>query len=339
MKKPNLIFLMFFIMFLSFSPASKAQPGESLSTDTITMRLFGTPINLTPALNIKVSFTSPDVVNLSNEPPSFQALGASELLTSSDPDSQTISVIWDGTITNNEAKITFMLEPGRVKGLTAIMIDSVETAGGRDITGSIVVLLDKQNIVNSIGTVATSFGDFTLVKPEKLIAPGRAAVIFRAENIKDGLSALLNGSSVEFTEDGFGVGIVDLPESGGKLNLTLGLLLAGRSEKINLGTVNIERPGGIGLPPRIDKVLGFNTLGGPKLQIKGRQFGVKRFGRDGVTVEILPSEQVLKNRYLESRSTKGTLRQTRCIKEGAYVNISHEAGTDAKKVTVLGECN
>ena len=314
----------------------------SLNTDTITIKVYGTPINLTPALNIKLSFSNPNVAKLAPTSPIFQASGANQLLSEANPNSGVVSVVWDEIIPNHEANITVMLLPGNLMGSTNISVDSVEIAGGIDITDSIVALVDPPSVSNSVGKIITPFGDFTLVDSGRLVAPGTAAIAFKIENkpsiLSDTLSATLNGNEVDFSSDRFGISVIDLPQNGGKQVLSLTVSNKNQTQTIHLGDVEVEKGINFGLPPRINRALAINTPGDTKLKISGRKFGVRRFGREKVRVEIVPLDIATTNNNLRRRATKERLSDQSCVPLGSYVNISHPAGTSAKKIIVDGGC-
>lgn len=317
------------------SSHAKANP---LSSDTVTIRVFGTPINLTPALNIKLSFSNPNVAKLDSSKPILEANGVTQLLGESNPESGIISVVWDEIIPNHEAKIIAMLQPGTVMGSTSIKVDKVEIAGGKDITDSIVVLISPSSISNSEGAVITPLGNFTLEDQGRLISPGSAAITFRAENVPSDITGTLNDSPVEFGEN-IGVAIIDLPENGGKKALFLTVSSKGKSRIIHLGDINVEKGVKVGLPPRITSAIAINDPNDTKLRISGRKFGVKRFGRNDISVKIVPESQKLTNKNLRKRSTRERFENNTCIPDGSYVNISHAAGSAGKRLTVVGECD
>ena len=257
----------------------KAQLVGGLSSDTITIRIFGIPQEFSGALNVKLSFSNPEVVKLDSSPPLFMALGVNQLLTESDPESSTISVVWDGIILNNEAKITAMLTPGRITGVTNISVEKVEVGGGFDITDRVAIQTDKVAISNSLGSVVSSLGEFTLLEPPKLVSPGRGVISFEASEVPYNIVAKLNGENVDFINPHLGVAVVDLPDNGGNLPIILEVSTGRQTKVIRLGTVHVESLGGIGFPPQIKKALAANDLAGTQIRIEGDEFGVLRFGK------------------------------------------------------------
>ncbi len=335
MKK---IITLIFLLLLNQHSALAAITG-GLNKDTFTIRILGSLLNQSSALNIKISFSDPNIAMLSSASPVFQADGATQLLTSSDPSSGIITVIWDGIIPSNEAKITFMLEKGSAMGVTTFSIDKVESAYGIDITNNIALILDEPTVVNSSGTDITPVGKFTLLDPGKLYAPGSAAIAFQTENIPSNLTAKLNGLPVTFLENETGVGVVNLPDNANELNLTLEVNSGSQKRFVNLGNVKLEKALTRLYPPVIDRAYVVNNSDGNKLKVYGRYFGIGRFGKEGVNLEIIPGKSEISNNNLRRRSTKDRLDNSDCISEGSYVNISHPAGTTTKKIKVYGSCD
>ncbi len=337
LKRITLIFI--FLLLLFHHGQALAEITGDLNKDTFTIRLLGNLLNQSSALNIKFSFSDPDVAMLSSESPIFQANGAAQLLTSSNPSSNTISVVWDGYIPSNEASITFMLEKGSAMGITTFSIDKVESAYGIDITNNIAIITDKFSVSNSFGSETTSFGKFTLLDPGKLYTPGTAAIAVQAENISPNLTAKLNGKPVILLENNTGVAEIVLPENSNELNFTLEVNSGSEQRLINLGNVKLEKASTRRYPPIIDRAYVINKPGDNKLKVYGRYFGIGRFGRDGVNVEVIPGTSDISNENLRRRSAKDSLGNSDCIPAGSYVNISHPAGTVTKKIKVYGNCN
>ncbi len=315
-----------------------AEIFDGLSNNTFKITLYGTPINLAPAVNIQLSFSNPEVASLSTEPPEFKALNVHQLITASNPDTNTLSAVWDDMIPNNEATITFMLTPGTAKGFSTIKIDKVETARGLDITNSIISVIENPNIINTAGIITTGFGEFTLLDPGKLISPGKAAIAFRVKNIPGNIKATLNGEDVNFIDNELGIAVINLLSDNDQLDLNLSILEEDQSTTINLGKVKVDK-GTSGLyPPHIRKATAINHLNYTDFEIEGRQFGVKRFGKDGTNIQIVPGARPITNDHLRSRRTRQLLNPTDCIPYGSYVNLSHSAGTTTKKISVVNHC-
>ncbi len=342
--RKQIITSMFTIIAILYSllscPYSNAEILGGLNNDTFKIKLYGGPINLAPAVNVKISFSNPNVVSLSSEPPGFYAFGVNKLLTSSDPDNNIISAVWDDVISNDEATIIFMLVPGSVKGFSSVKLEKVETAGGLDITDRIVSVLDKTSVINTAGLVIAEAGEFELLDPGKLISPGKAAIAFRIDNIKEkSISAKLNGKDVEFVNDKVGIATVDLPTNENTLNLNLSISKQNQSTTINLGSIKIDSGTSNIYPPYIRKAIAVNYPSYTDFQIDGKQFGVRRFGKENTSIQVVPTSTVITNNNLRRRLSRQQLVPTNCIPYGSYVNIAHPAGTTTKKITVIHSCN
>lgn len=340
----RLVFLLLALFFvlsqILFSKASADHTFRGrLMKDTITIRLLGQAVNLGPALNVTLSFGDPEVARLDSSNPAFEGLGVNALLTQSYPESNMVSVVWDDYIVNNEVRIITKLVPLTKAGRTGIKVKKVETVGGRDITDSIVALVEPQEVV-AIGIKDSNFlGNIDLIEQGELTAPGKAAVAFEVERIPQAnVLTRLNGSQVDFIDDNTGVAIVDLPEDGGKLDLELEVSSSVTKEKVNIGTIDVLPSTGPGRRPHVRRAFADNN-GTRKLRIEGRRFGVLRFGRDDTKIEVVPANQDRERINLWKRQARFRLSESECVQEGSYVNVSHPAGTDAKKIIVVGECN
>lgn len=339
-KYKEIIFVIALSLTLAVIPqVAKAEIISGLDKDTVTVRIFGAQLNTTNALNLKVSFTNNEAVGLSSDSPVFQANGATQLLTSSDPNTGVVTVVWDGYIPSNEVKISFMLEPGTSMGVSTVLIDKIESAYGIDITNNVAITLDNVTIVNSFGSEITPLGEFILLDPGELYAPGVAAIAFEAVNIPSNLTARLNGFPVTFLENGRGVAEVPLPENANDLSFTLEVNLNNQKRFVNLGKIKLTKASTRLYPPIIDRAYVYNEANGNRLKVYGRHFGVGRFGREKVNVEIVPGNPKISNNNLRRRSTKDELENVSCISLGSYINISHPAGTVTKKINILGKCN
>ena len=335
--KSLLILFLIFGSVICFEKA-KAEVIGGLNRDTVNIKLYGAPINWGSALNIKLLVSNPEAVKLDLAPPVFSAKDAVQLVTASDPQSNTVTVIWDGYISDNEANISFMLKQGTVMGVSEILIDKIELAGGYDITHNVVALLDHNKIVNSFGKEITLFGKFELFDPGKLIAPGTASIAFQAEELSPDAAVKLNGKEAQFTENNIGTAQVPLPLNGGSLDLTLNVASGGENKAVKLGKVAVAGSSFREYPPSISRAVALNLDGKTRLILKGRNFGVRRFGKDGVSVQVIPANEKMTNKNLRRQITKERLGDISCIPEGSYVNISHPAGTVTKKIIVRGEC-
>lgn len=333
------LILTLLLIYLSCLTASAEILG-GLNQNEFTIKLFGWPLNLTPALNIKLSFSDPGVAKLSSASPSFEAQGTSLLLSSSDVNNNTISILrTEEIIPNNEMKIKVKVDPGLIMGATEITIDKIEAAGGFDITDSIITQIDPPLITNTKGVVISELGSFTLLDPGKLIAPGDAAIAFKIVDTPNIISAEVNGNPVDFIGKNTGIAIVDLPKDKSKSILSLTVYAKGKSDTMHLGDLKIDKGISIGLPPRIRKAIAVNEAGNTKFKLIGRKFGIKRFGKDDVDIEVIPINKSTTNDFLKKRSFKDRLTDNSCIPYGSYVNISHPGGTRAKKIDVIGNCN
>lgn len=323
------------VLFLIYTTSNAF--ATSLSTDEITIKLFGFPLNLTPAVNIKLNFSNPDVAKLDSTPPIFEALGATKLLTEANPETNTITALWDGFIPNDEITIKAMLAPGAFKGISLIEILKVEAVGGEDITDKIAYTIEPDSLINNEGKVRTILGDFSFLGPEEVTGPGKIAVAFKVENSVGNLQAKLNNIPVEFTSN-LGITVLNLPREGSDVPLYLEATDGNEDELINLGRLKIIPGISLGLPPRIERAQEIITEEGPKLHIRGRKFGPRRFGHDGTKVEIIPND-LSKNLKKLTRLKINTSPNTQnCLPEGSYVNVSHPAGSDTRKIKVLRGC-
>lgn len=327
------------IMLVVIQQIAKAEIISGLDKDTVTVRIFGSQLNTTNALNLKVLFTNGEAVELSSDSPIFQASGANQLLVSSDPNIGIVTVVWDGYIPSNEAKISFMLEPGTSMGISTVLVDKIESAYGIDITNNVAITLDNSIIVNSFGSETTPLGKFTLLDPGELYTPGVAAIAFETANTPSNLTARLNGYPVTFLGNGRGVAEVSLPENANDLSFILEVNSNNQKRSVNLGKIKLTKASTRLYPPIIDRAYVYNEAGGNRLKVYGRHFGVGRFGREKVNVEIVPGNPEVSNNNLRRRSTKDHLDNVSCIPMGSYINISHPAGTVTKKINVLGRCN
>lgn len=334
-------FLLVFIFIMQgLFLGTEAQIGSfkgKLLGDTLTIRLFGEEVSSAIALKIQLSFSDPDVAHLASTQPKFEASGARELLTEADSEKNIISVIWDGDITNNEAKITAMLAPGTKSGRTNILVTKVEKAGGVDITDKIVFLVNPQGVAAFELKDSNVLGNISILDPGELTSPGRAAIAFRAEKNTANVIANLNNSPVDFVAGDTGVAIVNLPEEGGNLPLKLSVNFGSYTETVNLGVINISPPAPPRGSPHIRRAVAYNDSL-KRLRIEGERFGVVRFGKENTKITLIPQSQSVSRFSLLPRLARVHLSTSQCIPEGSYINISHPAGTASKKITVVGNC-
>jgi len=120
-----------------------------LSSDTVIITISGSAVNAANALNITLEFNNSNVASLSSSNPTFSGTGASQLLTGTDPLTKTLTVVWDGTITNNIATVTAKLKAGTQTGSTNISVVKIEAAGGIDITNQVAVNIEPSTVTNS----------------------------------------------------------------------------------------------------------------------------------------------------------------------------------------------
>lgn len=307
--------------------------SDGLDSDSFEIKLENPLLSTASALNIILSFTNPGVASLDPSSPEIETPGLTKLLTSTDINTNTLSIIWSGS--SNEITISGMLLPGQTLGSSDISVVLVELVGGVDITNGTTITVTPSTVTNSEGEVVLGNSQFTLIGPNHAISPGRVAIAINAENISDGVSATINNFPVNFTDSTTGVAIIDLPEGSGNIDL---VLKEDSGEEHNLGVLSVTPGNMIGLPPIIFRAYTVPALKGNKLKLRGRKFGVRRFGRENIDVEIIPNTRE-KNFKRLSRKKVDTNGANNCIERDSYVNISHAAGTYAKKIVVREGCN
>lgn len=306
------------------STSSTGGPGGLLSTDTFTVTIDGDAVVGTSALNVTVSFSDPNVVELDSGV-TLMATGATQLLSDVDLMANVLSVVWDGTITDNRAVITGMLKPGTKAGTSTIAVSKVEAAGGNDITVAVVATVDPLTVTNS-SAGQTDIGTFTFIGPDSVTGPGKAAFAFGVSGAMSGLTATLNGKSVTFDGDlTAGIAIVDLPASG---SLDLSLVVNG-STTVDLGTVTVNA--GTGKGPKVKKASAVNRTPDTKLTVTG-----KRLKNGTVTVIPEASDRIETSTKAKSKKIVTIFPADECIPGGSFVNVSTTGGTDAKKISVMG---
>lgn len=305
-------------------PGPDTGAGGNLSADTFTVTITGDSVNTGMALNVTVAFTDSSVVSLDSGV-TFMGTGATQLLTNVDADTGVLSVVWDGAISDNQAVITGMLKPGSMAGTTMINVAKVEASGGIDITDSVAVVVDPDEITNSSSSM-TDVGTFTFIGPSTVTGPGKAAFGFKAEDTMGTISATLNGATVSFVAPDVGVAIVDLPASG-----MLDLMLVVGSTTIDLGDVTVMAGSGTKLP-KVRRASANNRSANTKLTVKGSRL-------TGGTVEIVPTDRTASSETAKGKSIKATYPSSECIPDGSFVNVTTSAGTDARKIKVKGSCS
>lgn len=306
------------------TPPPDTGAGGNLSADTFTITITGDSVNTGMALNVTVAFTDSSVVTLDSGV-TFMGTGATQLLTNVDADTGVLSVVWDGAISDNQAVITGMLKPGSMAGTTMINVAKVEASGGIDITDSVAIVVDPDEIINSSST-STDVGTFTFVGPSTVTGPGKAAFGFKAEDTMGTISATLNGATVNFVEPDVGVAIVDLPASG-----TLDLMLVVGSTTVDLGDVAVTAGTGTKLP-KVRRASANNKSTGTMLTVRGNRLA-------GGTAEIVPTDRTASSEVAKGKSIKATYASSECIPDGSFANVTTSAGTDARKIKVKGSCS
>lgn len=314
----------------SSTTSSTGGVGGNLDNDTLTVTITGGEINTSTALNVTITFGDTSIAKLASANPTFMGAGATQLLTASDPDSGVLTVVWDGTITDNVVTITAMLEPGTMAGTTSIGVGKVEAAGGKDITSSVVAQVSPTSVTNS-AEVAGDCGTFALVAPTSVTGPGSAAVGFSVSSGGANLSGTLNGSMVTFT-DGAGVGIVDLPSSG-NLDLSLDVMCSAGSDTIDLGSISVTAGSGDKVPVA-RRATAKNRSNETLLRVAGKNFRPP----SDVTFDIIPTTRTADTVKIKSRSIKAEYQSSECIPDGSFVNVTSPAGTDGVRIKVRGDC-
>ncbi|MBI3308616.1 MAG: hypothetical protein HYZ79_04520 [Candidatus Melainabacteria bacterium] len=140
-----------------------------LSSDTVIITISGSSVNTANALNVMLEFDNSNVASLSSSNPTFSGTGASQLLTSADPSTKTLTVVWDGTITSNIATVTAKLQAGTQTGSTNISVVKIEAAGGIDITNQVTVNIEPSTVTNSSSGSTDEDEDDSEVLPSSAI--------------------------------------------------------------------------------------------------------------------------------------------------------------------------
>ena len=310
----------------SSTSSSGGGPGGNLSADTFTVTIDGDALAATNALNVTISFSDPNAVQLDSGV-TFMGTGASQLLTDVDTMTNVLTVVWDGTISDNRAVITGMLKAGTQAGTSTISVGKVEASGANDITTAVIVTVDPSTVTNSSSS-STDLGTFTFIGPDSVTGPGKAAFAFSVSGATGSLSATLNGNSVTFDSgQTAGIAIVDLPASG---DLDLSLVVNG-STTVDLGTVTVDA--GSGKAPKVTRAFANNKSSGTKLTVTGRRL------KNG-TATVIPesSDRIADSSKATGKKVKVTFPTDECIPSGSFVNVSTAGGTAAKKVSVKGSC-
>ena len=125
---------------------------------------------------------------------------------------------------------------------------------------------------------------------------------------------------------------------GGNLPLKLNVSSGNYKETVNLGVINVLASTPPGRGPYIRRAVAYNDVL-KKLRIEGERFGVVRFGKENTKITIVPQSQSASRFSLLPRLARVRLSSNTCIPVGSYVNITHPAGTAAKKIDVVGNCD
>lgn len=315
----------------SSSSSTGGIPGN-LDNDTVNITITGDAVKSTNALTVTLAFGDSGVASLASTSPTFSADGATQLLSSSTPDTQTVSVVWDGTITGNSAMIAVMLAAGDMAGTTSVAVSKVLASGGLDITDSVVSQVDPSEVTNG-SSASTDCGSFTLIGPSKaLVAPGAAAVAVSIENPGSGLMATINGETVEITSSN-GVAIVDVT-SAGELDLSLSASCSAGSSTVDLGSLSVSAATDGAKAPTAKRATVKNTSSMSNLMIVGNNLA-------GADIELLPTDRSSSNTGLvaKKKSIKATFDSANCLPNGTFVNVITTGGTAARKLKVMGACS
>lgn len=289
---------------------------------------------------------------------------------------------WFNTITDGEAEITIMLKPGTVEGDVAFEITKISASklGASDISNSFDdFFLSPSSVTNALeiptvgGTIFSDVGNFTILGPEEIIAPGKVAISFQFDDIPANfVSATLNDVPVEFfgnkvLRDGredpgtkilIGSAILEIPQDESELLLNLDIMTSPQEEDsifaimtmnifgieedtdstiVDLGIIPIIDSGIFGEAPSITSAGVTNRRSKPSsLDVIGRNLSTK----EEITLNILPGNNdpqflAIKN----GRIMRAVFNQGTCIPNGAFVNVITPGGTAAKKLKVRGTCN
>ncbi|MBI1858570.1 MAG: hypothetical protein HYR97_05600 [Candidatus Melainabacteria bacterium] len=310
------------------SSSTSGVPGN-LDNDTLTVTITGDAVNTANALNVTIAFGDSSIAQLASANPTFMGTGATQLLTAADSATGVLTAVWDGTVTDNAVTLTAMLAAGAMAGTTSIGVAKVEAAGGVDITGSVVAQVSPESVTNG-AAVAGDCGSFALLAPTSVTGPGEAAVGFSVSNAGSGLSGTLNGSMVDFSGDGAGVAIVDLPSSG-DLDLSLSVSCVGASDTIALGSIMVNAGDG-GKAPTVRRATAKNKSAKTTLTVFGKKL-------KGASFDIVPTDKTATAEKVGGKRIKATFDPAECIPDGSFVNVSTPSGTDAKAIKVMGACS
>ena len=313
----------------SSSSSSTGGAGGMLSADTFTITVTGDAVKQTSALNVTLAFSDSTVANLATGV-SLMGTGATQLLTDVNVGTGVITAVWDGTITDGMATITGMLTAGSMAGTTNLAVTKVEAAGGNNITANVVAQVDPSSVTNS-STTNTDVGTFTLLGPDSVKGPGKAAIAFSAANTAAGTTAKLNGVKVDFVDPSVGIAVVDLTGAMGSLNLNLVVTSGGMDTTVSLGKITVDA--GSGKLPSIKTAVAISASN--SLTVTG-----KKFSKTDTTVTVVPesSARVADTSKVTATKVKETYPTGECVPTGSYVNVETPAGTASKKVTVKGTC-
>ncbi len=315
------------------SSTSSSTGGGALTPDTFTIMITGEAIKQTSAVNVTVAFGDSSIATLNTAGITVTGTGVSQLLTDANATTNVISAVWSGTSTDGVVTITGMLLPGTMGGTTSFGVAKVEASGGTDITANVAIVVDPTSVTNGSGSSSSGVGTFTLVSPSSVTGPGSAAVAFSAVGAANGTTATLNGSNVEFRNNGtVGLSIVDLPDSG-SLALTLVVMSGGTDTTVNLGNITVNAGTG-DVTPKAKTAHVRNNKNNSKLVITGMGFAT-----DETTVTIIPTDKTQVSQTVKKKLIKAKYAAANCIPKGSYVNVSTTGGTKGKKIKVTGTCS
>lgn len=302
-------------------------PGGQLSADTFTVTIDGESVATTNALNVTVTFSDPSVVSLDTGV-TFMGTGATQLLTDVNVTTGVLTVVWDGTITDNRAVLTGMLKAGSTAGTSTITVGKVEASGGNDISGAVAVTVDPDEVTNSSTTGPGPGGaTFELFGPNAVTGPGKAAFAIKVTGGSGSLSATVNGKAVDFIGSDAGVVVLDLPSSG-----SLDLTLTSGGTDVDLGSVTVNA--GSGKAPSIKRANATNKKKSSKLVVNGKNLK----GASATVIPAASDRTATKTNNKKANAFVAKFPADECVPNGSYVNVSTAGGADAKKIKVKGSC-
>ena len=120
-----------------------------LENDTFKITLKGQALNEISAFNLTFGFDDEDVAKLASGF-TFEANGATELLSDIDLETKTVTIAWTGYITDGTATVTCMLKPGTIASKSSINVVKIEAPGGYDLTSIISAEITPNEVKSSI---------------------------------------------------------------------------------------------------------------------------------------------------------------------------------------------